>query len=262
MHGETFNFDSPEYDDKPPDLRQFRLSTAMGLMALASAAFAVARFFGLEEYLGGYVQGFREAPWFSSFNLAIFGCLAWYGACLVRRRILQAVLEWPTNGAFMGTVYGGALFGMSVAYFWVFRENPIGGALAMFFCGLIGAGWAVLPALISRAVVEPFDTEMLSPWRAAAVGAVIGATAGYSSVIMIAFWSPAAFLSFGLLPAFFGGACGAIGAYLQSLVRAGLPHVTREQLERLRSTVYDTQAWNAADARLRRSLRRDAGIPD
>ena len=255
--------DPPEHAPTPPDVRQFHLSTALGLMVLASAAFAVARRLGLDEYFAAYAQSFREHPLVSSFNLAIYVLLAWFVAGLFRRQIIQTVPYLPTNGAFCGTVYGGALFGMTVALFMLSnRSIPPAGVLSMVFCGITGAGWAAAPALVVRIIVGPFDTERLSPWRAAGVGALFGAMAGYGSLIFMVFWSPGAFLAYGLLPASFGAVCGARGAYLQALVRAERPLATRRQLERLRSTIYDAREWGAYDAPLERDARRDGATPD
>ena len=230
MHGER-----NECDATGAAAHQFHLSTALVGLALAACVFASARYYEFGDYARRYADGFREAPWYGSMNLAIYVCLTWRCAGFFRRQISEDVSALPTNGAYLGTVYGGALYGMTLALWHLRTGDPLNFAVVLFFCGLVGAGWAVVPATLVRMVFEFFiPVDMASRRQAAAVGAVIGGMAGYGALMVFYLWSPV-----GLLPAAFGAACGARGAYVRALMLERRVEARRRTAERFRKRITD-----------------------
>jgi len=233
MHGDPPKLEMPSAET-PEATRQFHLSTALAAMVPVAAAFSLARYLELDGMVRQYVQGFRGAPFSAAINLAMYVLLACVAARFFRRQILEADLAWPTNGAFFGTVYGGALFGMTLCCCVSSWIHPFFCFFALLLCGVIGAGWAAVPAVLCRALIEPLDDGLNSSWRSAGIGLFVGAAAGYGSSILILLVSPWIFLVYGVIPASFGAVFGARGAFLQAVTHGRRHQMARETLDRLK----------------------------
>jgi hypothetical protein len=211
---------SAVFRGQAPEIRQFGLSILLGLMVSAAFAFAVVRFLRLDGLFREYGRGFRQSPVTSSINLTLYVVIAWVCARSYRGLSLPtppARRTWPLNGAFFGTLFGASLFGMTACFGLACLEHPVLCGGGMVAGCLLGGVWASVPALLLRAVMEPWRPKRSAVGGNTAFGALLGAATGLASVSPIALFSVIHFLSLGLVPAAVGAVCGARGAYLQSV---------------------------------------------
>jgi hypothetical protein len=206
------------FDELAPETRQFRLSTILGLTVLSAVAFALVRLLKLEGVLHEYAYGFRRSPISSSLNLPLYVFGVWLCSRQYRALCLPqppARRTWPLNGAFFGTIFGAAFFGMTVCFCFLCHETPFLCGSGMLAGCLLASVGAVVPAVLIRVLLEPRRPDWSSVGGNMAFGALLGAATGYVCVSPIALYSVLWFLGFGLVPALVGAACGARGAFLQ-----------------------------------------------
>jgi hypothetical protein len=222
-----------EFEATPPEVRQFQLSTVLGLTGLAAVVFSVARYLKLGEFAGSYARNFRESPGHFAVDAAFYVLAVWWTTRFFRRQIIEAELATPADGAFIGTICGGSVFGMSLCVSGACGFHPLGFLPGLALFGVIGAGCAAIAAAIPRAFIEPFKACWNSPSKCALIGAGVGAVSGYVACSVLLLISPRAFFIAGVVPAAFGTVFAARGAYIQAVTRGRRLQFRREVLERL-----------------------------